>query len=182
MMLKLLIGAALGSALLFLPVGAQAAAGGERAEGGKQIYERANCVGCHKWSGVGGGGYGGAALSLRGTQLSHDDIVQLVTCGRPGTGMPTFTTDPYKDGACYGLTREDVKDIMPPRGGVVLRPTEIDEVATYVIANIKGKGQPDLTDCVAFFGDTSRVCDIYRPKTTGDSLSTHAMPTPSTAR
>src|ERR1700712_1007685 len=67
---------------------------------GKKVYERANCVGCHKWSGVGGGGYGGAALSLRATQLSHDDIVEIVTCGRPGTGMPHFTTDPYKDGAC----------------------------------------------------------------------------------
>ena len=38
-------------------------------EAGKAIYERANCVGCHKWSGVGGGGYGGAALSLRETAL-----------------------------------------------------------------------------------------------------------------
>ena len=34
-------------------------------ETGQAIYKRANCVGCHKWHGDGGGGYGGAALSLR---------------------------------------------------------------------------------------------------------------------
>ena len=37
---------------------------------GKRIYEKANCIGCHKWHGEGGGGYGGAALSLRRTELA----------------------------------------------------------------------------------------------------------------
>jgi len=148
---------------------------------GKKIYERANCVGCHKWSGVGGGGYGGAALSLRATQLSHDDIVEIVTCGRPGTGMPHFTTDPYKDGACYGLKSDDVKDMMPPNANLVLRPNEIKEVASYVVANIKGRGEPTLGECTAFFGDTSRVCDIYRPKPEAGAAPTrHALPTPTT--
>jgi mono/diheme cytochrome c family protein len=150
----------------------------ESKEAGKQVYERANCVGCHKWSGVGGGGYGGAALSLRETQLSRDQIVEIVTCGRPGTGMPHFTTDPYKDGACYGLKPDDVKDIMPPSANVVLRPQDIDQVADYVVDNIKGKGAPTLADCVAFFGDASRVCDLLRPHE--DAAPRHPLPTPST--
>lgn len=150
----------------------------DQGESGKAIYERANCVGCHKWSGVGGGGYGGAALSLRGTSLDKEQIEEIVTCGRPTTGMPHFTNDPYKGGKCYGMSQDDVKDIMPPAANVVLGPQEIDAVADYVLANIKGKGDPNLTDCVAFFGDTSRVCDIYRPKTPG--APRHAMPTPTT--
>ncbi len=28
-------------------------------EAGKRVYDKANCVGCHKWHGGGGGGYGG---------------------------------------------------------------------------------------------------------------------------
>jgi len=180
MMLKVLIGAALGCTLLAGLAGAQTDAGHGRAEGGKQVYERANCVGCHKWSGVGGGGYGGAALSLRATELSHDQIVEIVTCGRPGTGMPHFTPDPYQDGSCYGLKASDVKDMMPPNANVALRPNEIDEVADYVAATIKGHGEPTLGDCVAFFGDASRVCDIYRPKTDGGGGSRHALPTPTT--
>lgn len=148
---------------------------------GKKVYERANCVGCHKWSGVGGGGYGGAALSLRATQLSHDDIVEIVTCGRPGTGMPHFTANPYKDGACYGLQPADVKDMMPPDANIVLRPDEIKEVASYVIATIKGRGDPTLDECTSFFGDTSRVCDIYRPKPeAGAAPARHKLPTPTT--
>lgn len=151
-----------------------------QADAGKLVYERANCVGCHKWSGVGGGGYGGAALSLRATALDKEQIEEIVTCGRPTTGMPHFTNDAYKDGKCYGMSEDDVKDIMPPAANVVLRPREIDAVADYVIANIKGKGDPALPDCVAYFGDTSRVCDIYRPKPTGAVASRHPMPTPTT--
>lgn len=149
-----------------------------RADGGRQVYERANCVGCHKWSGVGGGGYGGAALSLRATQLSQAQIIEIVTCGRPGTGMPHFTADPYGSGGCYGLSAADAKDVMPPAANVVLHPPEIEAVARYVAAAIQGRGDPTLAECVAFFGDGSRVCDTYQPKT--DAAPRHAMPTPST--
>lgn len=153
----------------------------DQAGNGKKIYERANCVGCHKWSGVGGGGYGGAALSLRATQLSRREIIEIMTCGRPGTEMPHFTTDPYKDGACYGLQPDDVKDMMPPTANIVLRPDEINEVAGYVVANIKGRGEPTLNECTAFFGEISRVCDIYRPKPEAGSVSSrHNLPTPTT--
>ena len=54
---------------------------------GQRIYEKANCVGCHKWHGGGGGSYGGAALSLRDTQLNRDQIIEVVHCGRSGTGL-----------------------------------------------------------------------------------------------
>jgi hypothetical protein len=35
-------------------------------------------------------------------------------------------------------------------------------VADYVIAHIKGKGEPNYAECVTFFGDSSRVCDVYK--------------------
>ena len=162
-----------GSVVLARPAAAEA-------ESGKQIYERANCVGCHKWTGAGGGGYGGAALSLRATELSRDDIVQIVRCGRPGTGMPHFTADPYKDGACYGLKDDDVKDMRPPNANVVLRPAEVEGVADYVVATIKGRGEPTLADCTAFFGTASRVCDIYQPHAAEGDAPRHPLPTPST--
>jgi Cytochrome C oxidase, cbb3-type, subunit III len=154
---------------------------------GKRVYEHANCVGCHKWSGVGGGGYGGAALSLRKTELSRDDIVTTVTCGRPGTGMPHFTPDPYGERKCYGLTKDDVKDMMPPAANVILHQDDIEAVASYVITQIKGKGDPTLADCQAFFGTQSRVCGIYQTggasgpaADAGSAPSHHALPTPVT--
>ena len=39
------------------------------------------------------------------------------------------------------------------QAGVFLRPEEIEAVAEYVITAIKGKGEPNLADCVAFFGE-----------------------------
>src|ERR1700739_2104820 len=86
----------------------------EPTEAGKAIYKRANCFGCHKWHGDGGGGYGGAALSLRATQLDRDQIIEVVRCGRPGTGMPYHDRQAYKESECYGgLTPKDLGEAMP---------------------------------------------------------------------
>jgi len=130
---------------------------------GQRIYEKANCVGCHKWHGGGGGGYGGAALSLRDTQLDRDQIIEVVHCGRPGTGMPYHDRDAYKEYRCYdGLTVEDLGKDMPPEAATFLRPKEIEVVVDWVLANLKGKGSPSYADCTNFFGAGARACDIYK--------------------
>jgi mono/diheme cytochrome c family protein len=145
----------------------------KEASEGRAIYARANCVGCHKWHGGGGGGYGGAALSLRKTELDEQQIVETVTCGRPGTGMPYFMRDAYSDDAsaphpCYGLTKRELGDVHVAEATIFLQPAEIEAVAAYVLTTIKGKGEPALQECLAFFGEASRACEIYK------------MPTPAT--
>jgi mono/diheme cytochrome c family protein len=130
---------------------------------GMKIYKEANCVGCHKWHGDGGGGYGGAALSLRATALTKEQIMEVVRCGRPNTGMPYFDRDAYAADGCYGVTRETLGESMPMAGPRFLRPREIEAVVDYVLAEIKGKGEPNYADCTAFFGDSSRMCQHYRP-------------------
>lgn len=148
-------------------------------ETGQAIYKRANCVGCHKWHGGGGGGYGGAALSLRKTELSKEQIIETVTCGRPGTGMPYFSRDSYpadktQPPKCYGLSWKDLETMQLAQGGVFLKPDEIEAVAGYVLSHIKGKGDPALADCTAFFGEGSSACEVYK------AGGHHAMPTPAT--
>jgi mono/diheme cytochrome c family protein len=129
---------------------------------GKQVFKRANCMGCHKWHGNGGGGYGGDALSLRKTELNWEQIIQVVGCGRPGTGMPFFTRGAYDTTKCYDMDRAEVGAQMPPEGATFLRPNDVAAVADYVIAHIKGKGEPTYDECVGFFSGASRVCDIYK--------------------
>lgn len=177
----LAIGASFGGLLIAAVVALtpNARAAQDEAQLGRATYAKANCVGCHKWHGGGGGGYGGAALSLRKTQLDREQIIKTVTCGRPGTGMPFFVRDVYDDDApthpCYDFSRKDLTgDNHVAEAGTFLRPNEIEAVADYVIANIKGRGDPTLAECTAFFGETSRVCEIYKPQTT------HQMPTPTT--
>jgi mono/diheme cytochrome c family protein len=132
---------------------------------GKAVFKRANCFGCHKWHGNGGGGYGGDALSLRKTELTREQIMETVSCGRPGTGMPFFTRGAYDTLKCHGMNRQEVGNEMPQEAGTFLRPNDIEAVADYVIANLKGKGEPNHNECVSFFGDTSRVCDVYKTQT-----------------
>jgi mono/diheme cytochrome c family protein len=129
---------------------------------GKAVFKRANCFGCHKWHGNGGGGYGGDALSLRKTELTREQIIETVGCGRPSTGMPFFTRGAYDTVKCYGMNRQEAGDQIPREAGTFLRPNDIEAVADYVIANLKGKGEPNYAECVTFFGDTSRVCDVYK--------------------
>ena len=52
-----------------------------------------------------------------------------------------------------------------------LRPHDIEVVADYVLANIKGKGEPNYEECVRFFGNSSRVCDIYKDGSASSSKS-----------
>ncbi len=130
---------------------------------GQRLY-RANCAGCHKWHGSGGGGYGGAALSLRKTHLDRRQIILTASCGRPGTGMPYHLRDAYTaEHPCYGMTKAQMGANMPLPADNFLRPREIGDVADYVIAAIKGRGAPTLAECRAFFGSHSRVCDVYEP-------------------
>jgi len=141
---------------------AQSASGhGERDEG-VRVFKSANCVGCHKWTGSGGGGYGGAAANLRQTTLTREQIVETIRCGRPGAGMPYFERDAYANGECYGLKKADLAGgQMPPEPDHYLRPKEIGAVADYVFSHFKGKGDPTFAECQAFFGTGTRVCDTY---------------------
>src|SRR6202165_1163404 len=124
----------------------QSAASPNPADAGKAVSTRANCFGCHKWHGNGGGGYGGDALSLRKTELTREQIIEVVRCGRPGTGMPFHLRGAYDAEPCYHLKREQLTGMMPPEAVSFLRPGEIDAVSDYVIAHVKGKGEPDYAD------------------------------------
>jgi len=147
---------------VWLLLGAGAMAQPAASDEGMRFYKAANCVGCHKWSGIGGGSYGGAAANLRQTQLSLGDIAETIRCGRPMAGMPHFQSDAYSDGKCYGLKEADLADgKMPPGTSHPLRPADITAVAEYVATYIKGKGDPTFAQCQAFFGNETRVCDVY---------------------
>ena len=99
---------------LLTPIGADAQAqlSSEEArliEFGKEIFKsKAVCQYCHKWDASGDQGYGGNALSLRVTQLTPEQLTEVVKCGRPGTGMPYHDRFAYTDKRCYGYSREQM--------------------------------------------------------------------------
>lgn len=133
---------------------------------GKEAYKAGNCVGCHKWHGAGGGGYGGLALSLRATKLDRNSIVEVVRCGRPGTNMVHHDTTAWDEGRCYGgAKRSDMDPSVFPGLGKKLTEREIQSVADYVVAVLQGKGDATREECLAFWGDTAQnVCKPYPAK------------------
>src|SRR4051794_1801908 len=129
-------------------------------EFGKEIFKnKAQCQFCHKWDGGGDQGYGGIALSLRKTQLTAEQLAEVIRCGRPTTGMPYHDERAYTDKRCYGYTRADLGKDMPPMGPESLQPREIDAVVKYLFARVVGHTAATYEDCVDFWGKDTRQCE-----------------------
>ncbi len=128
---------------------------------GLKAYKTGNCMGCHKWHGNGGPGYGGAAMSLRDTGLDKEQLISLIACGRPGTNMPYFHKKSYINDSCFGLKFEDFEgddNNRPLKAKVYLNDRQIKAVTNFILSDLKGK---KLTKeyCVKFFGKPTRSCD-----------------------
>jgi mono/diheme cytochrome c family protein len=135
---------------------------------GEAIWKnKADCQQCHGWAADGKGGFHheGHALSLRVTQLSRDEIRMTIQCGRPATPMPHFDRFAYTDKRCYGMTAEELGDQVPNDSPTALQPFEIDALADYIAAKIKGAGPVTREACLAYFkGSTGAQCDSYPEK------------------
>ena len=57
--------------------------------GGRESFTT-NCVLCHKYDGRGGPSEGGYGADLRVTKLTHEELIEVITHGRAGKGMPPF--------------------------------------------------------------------------------------------
>jgi hypothetical protein len=129
---------------------------------GLSAAKRANCMGCHKWHGDGGTSYGGAAISLRKTPLTRDQLITVIKCGRPGTNMPYFDRQAYKNDECYGMTFEDFADDdqnRPLQGKKYLNGRQVNAVADFLIAEIQGKAVTKAY-CEMFFNGPTRECEL----------------------
>lgn len=142
---------------------APAAVAEDVARGQKIWHDKAECNFCHGWAGDGLGGFHhpGKAPSLRGTQLTRDQIRMMIQCGRPGTPMPYFDRFAYTDKRCYGMTADDLHDMMPNPATTPMQRDEIDALADYVATKIKGAGPVTRTQCQEYFGAATSRCDIY---------------------
>jgi mono/diheme cytochrome c family protein len=58
---------------------------------GRRLYhDKAQCSFCHGWAADGSGEpqSNGGAANLRQSFLNRDQLVEVISCGRPGTPMP----------------------------------------------------------------------------------------------
>jgi mono/diheme cytochrome c family protein len=76
---------------------------------GRDLFQ--NCVLCHKYDGRGGPSEGGYAADLRVTKLTRDEVIGVITHGRPAKGMPPFggMLDEYKINTLATFIKEELK-------------------------------------------------------------------------
>jgi|GEM_PF-2711223 len=58
--------------------------------GGRAAFEKFGCITCHLGDGRGGQNEGGYGADLRVTKLTEQELVQTISKGRAGKGMPAF--------------------------------------------------------------------------------------------
>ncbi|MHA6728823.1 c-type cytochrome [Devosia sp. A369] len=111
--------------------------------GGERIYfEKGGCNQCHGRNGDGvGDDARESGANLRETGLDKELLVEIISCGIPGTNMPYFEKFSYTDDRCYGMTSEDIGSDKP-QGPLTtfLAKRDIDAVADYILDNFAGKG------------------------------------------
>lgn len=119
------------------------AAAAQNVSFGERLYqEKADCQFCHGPEGDGRGDprSPGKAPNLHKTILEREHLIEVISCGRPGTEMPRFDKSAYEETNCYGLTAVQVgKDMPPPPHSTSLTQREIAAVVDYVLATFVGK-------------------------------------------
>jgi mono/diheme cytochrome c family protein len=110
---------------------------------GERLYQdKADCQFCH---GINGDGHGdprspGKAPDLHKTRLDRTQLIEVVTCGRPGSEMPHFDKYAYDDKGCYGLAAAELgKNVPPEPHSTSLTKREIAAVVDYVAATFVGR-------------------------------------------
>jgi mono/diheme cytochrome c family protein len=108
-----------------------------RVAAGEAAWDKAGCVQCHGSNGEGGnGGEFPAGPSLHTTRLDRAALVETISCGLPGTAMPSWLDDAYTKRACYGFPPG------PPPAEItatpVLSAAEIEALIDFLAAKFIG--------------------------------------------
>lgn len=100
--------------------------------------------------------------NLRATRLDAAGLKQTISCGRPGTGMPSFDEGAYTLHPCYGRPLGNVPSDLYP-APAKLSPDQIDAAIAYLQARIVGRGKITKEECVAYYdGYNSELCADYQ--------------------
>jgi cytochrome c553 len=151
-------------AAMVLLVGASVTldAGTSRAQAtGGAIWAKGGCPDCHGNLAAGDGDPAyPQGPNLRRTSLQRNDLRETIACGRPGTEMPYYLADAYTGASCYGMT-----GAVPAgtRKGPALTAQELDTLADFLIASVKGQTRVTRANCALFVGGNANdpLCAQY---------------------
>jgi hypothetical protein len=134
---------------------------------GRRIFaDKAQCTYCHGWAGDGSGEpqSSGGAANLRETRLTREQLIEVISCGRPGQAMPRFDDQAYAEKRCYGGISEAAlgQDLPPLPPGAVLQRREIEALVDFLQAKIINRGPLTRDECIEALGArAARLCSQY---------------------
>jgi hypothetical protein len=134
---------------------------------GRRIFQdKAQCSYCHGWAGDGAGApqSSGGAANLRETKLNRQQLIEVISCGRPGQAMPRFDDQAYADKRCYGGITEAAlgQDLPPLPPGSLLQGREIAALVDFLQAKIINRGPITRDECLEAFGErAAKSCTQY---------------------
>lgn len=135
---------------------------------GKDVYAKVGvCVSCHGWDGDGKGKNPrseGAAALLRESQLDAAGLIEIISCGIPGTPMPYHDNQAFKDDRCYGMTADMFEPGQEPHKGKSIKQEDIVSLVAYIQTTIQGKPATTYEDCAAYFGDSAEKACAFMKK------------------
>jgi hypothetical protein len=156
-----------GLAILLLTTASTRTTDAEDFAFGRCIFQdKAQCVFCHGWAGDGAGApqSSGGAANLRETKLNREQLIEVISCGRPGQAMPRFDDQAYAEKRCYGGITEAAlgQDLPPLPPGSLLQRREIEALVDFLQAKIINRGPITRDECLEAFGErAARSCTQY---------------------
>ena len=118
-------------------------------DAGVTAWKRGGCSNCH--GNLAAGGQDPSypqGPSLRVTLLDKDQLIETISCGRPGTEMPANLKDAYATVPCYGLPTGEVPKEVRPGGG--LTQDEIKALVAFLGSEVVGKKRITRQNCALF--------------------------------
>ena len=107
---------------------------------GKDAWARASCFNCHGSMAQGGdGGDYPVGPSLRNIRYGKETMVEIVSCGMPGTPMPAWLKGAYTKVECYGMPVGKPGDVSLP---AILTADEVKALVDYVFATFVQPPKP----------------------------------------
>ena len=136
----------------------------DRVKAGLAVWRTSGCADCH-------GAFADgekqrdempSGANLRMTRLDAASLKDTISCGRPGTGMPSFDEGAWKVRACNGQTPGvSPGDLFP--APTTLTPDQIDAVVAYLQARVIGKGRSvSKQECLFYYAEDPGWCEDYK--------------------
>ncbi len=120
-------------------------------DAGAKVWARGGCAMCHGNLAAGDGDPSyPRGPNLRRTQLTPEQLIETISCGRPNTQMPTNLKGAYKETSCYGLPVGEVPGEVVGLGKGSLSAEEIQSLVDFLVKNVVGKPRITRANCALF--------------------------------